>query len=837
MASNKNNTLFSSLKTYNNDLVLKEIEKYLCECKSKKNCLKEISKQIFKKFINNDDKHLLKLMKKMLIIYKRCHTKILQSHFYKWQIIAIKYNNGLNNYKYNTLNNNEFNKPQFINTTNSFVQKIKDIYKNNTNNRKNKAYFKNSNKSFNNKNKYNCFGYGHFTPFIKKTFLNSSDRKNQSKNSPLKIKREIINRNIHDIYGKKKNNTFQKKNYLKLNKNMEKCRVYNNIGNNNIDNNYEERNSDDDNNNINFVNFQNNTKKPKSIDRRNNNLSFRIANKKPWAYSYFNRDNNSKEDNISSIMKKKRPKMNSKEKQELFDNLYNDSKKENEKYKIINKEKEEKFNNIYTFTPKILNNKLNRKYFKNMTDSKFNKSSNNLMNKSNGFNNTQMITNMNYNDYLLYKGDNNNTYTNNKNRLEALGEMNNKVNYSLDFISRLEEYEKIKKNNLQKIINEIETSKQNNENSDLNNNKNKYYNKIPDNHLLNDCECYFANKQNMIKNIEENMNKEQGITFHPQTNKSFNDKIKDDLLKRSGEFIKDKQEKVEKYKKLKEKEFTFKPKVNSLTNIQILNKKNEDNKYNQNNSDVSQRLYDYLNKYRENKENIRKKYLINYTFKPEISRNTDLILNNRKKMFEKMKENENTLINDIRNDSNKKNNIINYYYINNELLKKQKKLDELKEISKKINKMSDENNVYTDKKFSSKKKRKNKNSNSRKKIPDNYNQKKPYMINNNINQENIYDKKSDKNKELAQNLMGEDYPKVQNFVSSQNHNMNYDNNNCEDLIIDNNNNNRSNEYNTNDLIQNLKMSNNNYNCNNKYNFDNNNNKRIMDLNYYDILLK
>ena len=109
------------------------------------------------------------------------------------------------------------------------------------------------------------------------------------------------------------------------------------------------------------------------------------------------------------------------------------------------------------------------------------------------------------------------------------------------------------------------------------------------------------------------------------------------------------------------------------------------------------------------------------------------------------------------------------------------------------------------------------------------------MINNNINQENLYNKNSDKNIELAQNLIGEDYPKVQNFVSTQNYNMNYDNNNCEDLIIDNNNN-RSNEYNTKDLIQNLKMSNTNYNYNNKYNFDNNN-KRIMDLNYYDILLK
>ena len=62
--------------------------------------------------------------------------------------------------------------------------------------------------------------------------------------------------------------------------------------------------------------------------------------------------------------------MNHTERQEFFNNLYNNSKKRKDKYKKLIMEKESKFNTIYTFTPKIMNNRLNKKYLKNMADSK-----------------------------------------------------------------------------------------------------------------------------------------------------------------------------------------------------------------------------------------------------------------------------------------------------------------------------------------------------------------------------------------------------------------------------------------------------------------------------------
>ena len=42
------------------------------------------------------------------------------------------------------------------------------------------------------------------------------------------------------------------------------------------------------------------------------------------------------------------------------------------------------------------------------------------------------------------------------------------------------------------------------------------------------------------------MYKEQGITFQPKTNKVFNNKIKNDIIERNNEFMREKKEKMEK---------------------------------------------------------------------------------------------------------------------------------------------------------------------------------------------------------------------------------------------------------------------------------------------------
>ena len=501
--------------------------------------------------------------------------------------------------------------------------------------------------------------------------------------------------------------------------------------------------------------------KSRSVDtaeRKSNISSFLSSKTKPWAYSYKISQND--EDTILKI-KKKRPLMSNSERQELFNKLYNDSKKRKEKYKKLSMEKEAKFNALYTFTPKIVPNKLNDMYLKNMADSKFSTNTNATTYYNNGGNSSMLTTTNNYS--LLNRVDTNKNF----NLPIVLEENKNEV--PVDFITRLAEYEKIKKLNLEKIKNEVDMDTRGN----FNKNKNKYYSRrVPYNNIEN-SQYYFAKRQKNLNKIIQNIYEEQGITFHPKTNKSYNDKIKNDIIERNKEFIKDKQEKLLKYFNVKEKECTFKPKINNLSTISILNnnktrqQSNLSYKTEQNSFDVSKRLFDYQNKYKEKLEDIRSKYKENYSFKPEISKNTDIILNNRRRMMEQIKENEMNIINNIQeqeqeqeegesnnnkdinengnenyneddndndNDNNNgnenenenenennsdnnnysnenKNAIINNIMLNNfnndinkQLLLKQIKLGDLEEISKRISELSEENMANTDQKYSSQKK-------------------------------------------------------------------------------------------------------------------------------------
>ena len=79
-------------------MAIREIEKYLSEFKFKYNGFKEISSQLYDKFIDNDDKTLIKLIKNLFIIYKRFHSKLLQRMLHKWQIITLKLNYGIFDY-------------------------------------------------------------------------------------------------------------------------------------------------------------------------------------------------------------------------------------------------------------------------------------------------------------------------------------------------------------------------------------------------------------------------------------------------------------------------------------------------------------------------------------------------------------------------------------------------------------------------------------------------------------------------------------------------------------------------------------------------------------------
>jgi hypothetical protein len=436
-------------------------------------------------------------------------------------------------------------------------------------------------------------------------------------------------------------------------------------------------------------------------------------------------------------------------------------------------------------------------------------------------------------------------------------------------MNRLAEYEKIKQTNLEKIKNEVE---QNIRGSNTNKNKNIfYYGRMPYSHLINNTDNYFENKQKNLEKITKDMYEEQGITFQPKTNKSINDKIKNDIIERNKDFIKSKQEKLLQKLKVKEKECTFKPKINNLSTISILNNSKNGQqsiisyKAEQNSTDVSKRLFDYQNKYKEKLEDIRSKYKQNYSFKPEISKNTDTILSNKKKLMEQIKEKETDLIDNVQNEVDngykdmEENNEINenqniYNNINNALLVKQMKLGELEKISKRINILQKENmdesehNISSDspKKEYDSKLNKNKSLNAKKRevSNDNIDNMKPSMknIHTNINYENyskFNDNESNQNSdsilELAKNLLKENLLSKKQNTINMNDNMNYINynkiknknttNDFGNLLMMNNSNSGYND----------RPKNNNYS--HEYDFDSiKGNKRIMNLNYYDNLL-
>ena len=699
-------------------MIIKEIQKYLSECKFKNNGFKEISSNLYPKYIENDDKALLKLIKRLLIIYKRSHTKLLCKMFHKWEIISYKIKFNINNEL-----KQELEEPKLEQNPKLFSKMIKE--ENIGKKRIKKENKLNKNEKINENN------------FIKSQTLDELNIIPKIKNDEESIEIEELmngNNNSNDLNINDKIND-------KINENDDIINIYDMNNNNN-----------DRSNNLNLE-----MNKSKSV-KKFKNISFNIEKPKKWEYSYYIKEKNENEDNLVK-MKNKKKLMSNLERQQLFNNLYNDCQKRQEKFKKMKMEKEAQFNTLYTFTPKVFQNKLNEKYMKNMVDSKF-YSMKNINTDNNTINNT--ISTLN-------KGNTN------KDKFEE-----NKGDFQFNFISRLSEYEKIKKQNLEKIRNEVYI------NYDKHQNKNKKsYDKILQHHLLDNTENFLETKQKNIERIKQNMDMEQGITFQPKTNKIFNNKIKNDIIDRTNEYMKEKLEKLEKYSHMREKECTFKPKIN---NIETSNRKENSKQSNisykteQNSSDVSKRLFDYQKKYKENLEDMRSKYKENYSFNPVISKNTRSILNNRQKLKEKFEEN------------------IDSKNTNYELIKKQMKLGELEELSKKLEEIKNENLEINENNLS----KKNKVVNNQSKI------KGKKVINNDNNNE-----KSNKIMEIANNLINNNNKLIkQEKISDIKENTN-------DFVI----------------LMNNKPKNISKQSNYEFDFEKaKESKQIMDLNYYDNLL-
>ncbi len=232
------------------------------------------------------------------------------------------------------------------------------------------------------------------------------------------------------------------------------------------------------------------------------------------------------------------------------------------------------------------------------------------------------------------------------------------------FIERLNNYEMLKNKNLKKIKEEIEETIPHPKKTKLN---------PKDIRLISNSKYLLTEKMKKLEKLKQNILIEKGITFKPKLNENINSKIQSDIIERNENFLKEKEIKLHSINE--DLECTFSPKINENSTI------NQSTIF----SDVGERLYDYKNKYERNLEEIKSRYLENYSFKPEISKNTNEILENRQKTMDLIKSNYTS----INNDKDIINN--NNYEDENILLNNERRLEELEESVKKIKELSDEN--------------------------------------------------------------------------------------------------------------------------------------------------
>ena len=260
-----------------------------------------------------------------------------------------------------------------------------------------------------------------------------------------------------------------------------------------------------------IINKQNNdvSNNSYSIELINNSaINFTDSKRKQrWVYTYHIKPNIEKEDLLYKI-KQKKVLLTNRQRKKLFDDLYNDNLLRKNKLNKLFESKENSYNDIYTFQPNVIKNKIFSQNF-----------------------------NANYS-------------------------INNEI--IPDFLMRMIEYERIKKYNLNKIKKEMYDS----------NRKRSSMPKININnsHLLKLSNSFNKLKKEKINKISNDIMKEQGITFYPKTNLNYNKKIKNNIYIRNKQYEKIKEQ--NKYYKTiisnREKECTFKPKINYNRNNNIL---------------------------------------------------------------------------------------------------------------------------------------------------------------------------------------------------------------------------------------------------------------------------
>jgi hypothetical protein len=142
---------------------------------------------------------------------------------------------------------------------------------------------------------------------------------------------------------------------------------------------------------------------------------------------------------------------------------------------------------------------------------------------------------------------------------------------------------------------------------------------------------YHRKKQEKIKKIKDDMCKEQGITFKPRLNESINMNINSSLIERNEDFMQRKFIKLTNLQSRDGTECTFSPKVNKTmkTIADEEGMKVGDRLY-QYQQKYQKKLEEKIEIYKQENEG-------NYSFKPEINNNTYEILKQREMMMEEIK--------------------------------------------------------------------------------------------------------------------------------------------------------------------------------------------------------
>ena len=183
-------------------------------------------------------------------------------------------------------------------------------------------------------------------------------------------------------------------------------------------------------------------------------------------------------------------------------------------------------------------------------------------------------------------------------------------------------------------------------------------------------------KNQNIKKLSDEILNEQGVTFKPKLNDHVNSMIKKKFLQRSSDFQKTREIKLNNAKE--DIECTFTPKINSENTL--IQNHNHNSNNNPNKTNIGERLYNYQNEYKKNLEKIKIKNEKFYSFKPKISKNTNSILENRKRINNLIKqgklfdENSKEIIN-YENNNEENNNSIKKELSDNQIYNMKRKIN------------------------------------------------------------------------------------------------------------------------------------------------------------------